>query len=271
MADTVEEQKEGTPLKGTGRGYFHPEGDYANPNTYKLTPKYTDPHAKGEQNKLARLYVPDGLHSQLKKLKGKLSTFAAETDDIVLSQLGESSGGYLNFFLQRVDEVFDDKFQIMETMGDSYVAFGLGQRPRVFQYGGHLMNTVENDWRIGFIHLFQQYVGISRLSKLKGTSVENYVTLRYDSVYARGAILNLRTSTSADQENVTPFSFTMLVTDLQWKNTSNLDKTQATDAPAGTSTNAESTDNKVFAASEAEAQSKFIQDPEKQKRISAIT
>ena len=230
MADApgpVEDAKVDTPLENTGRGYFHPESTASSSLTYILTPKYADPYAKGDAKKLARFFIPSSLAKQIRTFLGKGSSSSGDTQeatDTVLSKLSDQNSGYFDFFLQAVDEIFDDKFQIVETMGDSYAAFGLGHKPRVFQFSGYLMNTVENDWRVNFIYMYRQFLGISRLSKFKGSTIANFATIKYDSVFARGALLNLRTSLRAENELVTPFSFTMLVTGYTWVDLSNLDK-----------------------------------------------
>jgi len=129
---------------------------------------------------------------------------------VVLKKL--AGGGYIEFFLQSADEVFEERFQIVETLGDNYAVFGIGRKPRIFSFSGGLFNSLENDWRINFIYMFEQFISISRLARFRATTVKNIVNLRYDTVFLQGAILNLRTNLQASNELAVAFSFTMLVT-----------------------------------------------------------
>ena len=179
--------------------------------TYKMTPKYADPHAKGAANRMARMFIPTGLKNDIEASFGTATPDGGKfSSDPVIYKL--TNEGYFDFFIQSIDESFDDRFQIVETLGDSYAVFGIGKKPRIFTFSGTLLNTVENDWRLSFIYMFQQFIGISNLAKFKGTKAPNVIILRYDSMVCQGAILNLRTSLRADNEIIAPFSFSMLVT-----------------------------------------------------------
>lgn len=211
MADQVTTKTNAPGLLGDGLGGV----DRSSPATYRQTPKYGDPYAKGNANRLARFFFSSELISEINQTfnRGKgASDVQLSVNDTVLNKLSNQTAGYFEFFLQSADESFEERFQIVETLGDNYAVFGIGRKPRIFNFAGALLNSVENDWRVNFIYLFQQYISISRLAKFRGTKTKNVVTLKYDSVFLQGAILNLRTALRADNELVVPFSFTMLVT-----------------------------------------------------------
>lgn len=183
------------------------------PETYKMTPKYNDPYTQDSSaRKMAKILISSSLKTQIEK------TLKIQNDPILaLLGTGGVDGstegrGYLDFFLQSADETFDEKFQIVETLGDSYAIFGLGKKPRVVNFSGVLLNTVENDWRINFIQMFEKYISISSMAKFRTKGIKNLVTMVYDSLTVRGAILNLRTAIQAANEMVTTFSFQMVVT-----------------------------------------------------------
>ena len=198
-------------------GYFTNVGVLARPEehplTYRMSPKYNDPYTSDSADrKMAKFIMGSDLAKVFKKAAG------GSTDGI-LDVLGSvDQRGYFDFFLQSADEAYNEKYQIVETLGDSYAAFGLGRRPLIFSYGGVLLNAEENDWRVNFIRFFDKYGSISRLSKAKTSNlktskeIKNVITLVYDGVQLNGALLDLKTTLRAANEMVVPFAFSMLVT-----------------------------------------------------------
>ena len=193
-----------TPFKGlftnAGNKTLQPETES---ETYRMTAKYNDPFSADADRKMAKFLVTDlPFRNLLTGLPG--------AKDPLLQRL-ITDRGYFDFFLQLVDEGFDEKFQIVEMLSDSYAVFGIGKKPRILNCSGVLLNCVENDWRLNFIKLFEKYLSVSSLAKLRKAGVKNQVTMMYDSVTVTGAVLGLRTSMRAENEMVAPFSFTMLV------------------------------------------------------------
>jgi len=198
-----------------GKGLFTRVSDkgsqsQADLRTWIMTPKYGDPFAADADRKMAKFIIDADLAKIINKVTGGKS---AAGDDNVYANLIKENRGYFDFFLQNVEESIEDKFQLVETLGDSYAIFGLGQKPKIFNYSGMLLNSQENDWRLGFIKMYDKYISISRLAKFRQDGLtSNQVTLVYDSVTVRGALLNLRTSLRADNEIAVPFAFSMLIT-----------------------------------------------------------
>lgn len=211
-----------------GTGFFTKigsgDGGRADASTYQLSPKYNDPFvASNDERRMSKFIMSSELVRLYKEIAGS-------STDTVLNLLSQGTRGYFEFFLQSADEDYSDKYQIVETLGDSYAAFGLGRRPLIFNYGGVLLNSTENDWRINFINFFSKYGSISRLARLKPTKLKkahNTITLVYDSVHIRGALLNLKTTIRAENELVVPFAFSMLVTGSDTFNLLELDRQRA--------------------------------------------
>jgi hypothetical protein len=114
---------------------------------------------------------------------------------------------YTNFFLQSVSENREEKQQIMETFGDPYIFF-FGQRARVMQFQGVLLNTWDFNWEAEWWDNYENY--------LRGTRcVENdaRLYLQYDNVMIGGYIIGCASQKQAEQRNFTTFSFTMFITD----------------------------------------------------------
>jgi hypothetical protein len=114
--------------------------------------------------------------------------------------------GYIDFLLQQANHSLNEKYQVVETLSDNYVAFFFGQSAPIFQYSGSLMNTFQDDWAINMLRLYQS---LGRGSQLARRGVLFY--LRYDSIAVSGSLLNLNWSLTGDVEIVVPFSFNMLV------------------------------------------------------------
>lgn len=118
--------------------------------------------------------------------------------------------GYIDFLLQNATHNFDEKVQIAETLSDSYVAFFFGHAPPVFQYQGTLMNTFQDDWTMSMFRVFKDLCRGTQLAK------RNLVLrLRYDSMIVTGAMTNFSWSLKAGQETACPFSFNLLVKNIQ--------------------------------------------------------
>ena len=205
-----------------GKGLFErvsqPESHSASDsNTYVMTPKYNDPFSGDTDRKIARFKISiallDAINGSLGAADSTSSTINT-TGSKILSKLANQNRGYFDFFLQGADETFDDKFQVVETLGDSYAVFGLGKKPLVWSYTGILLNTKENEWRINFIKMFEKYLSISKLASYRGRTADNQVSFLYDGMIAKGALLNLRTQLRAANEMSTSFAFSMLVTKL---------------------------------------------------------
>ena len=117
-----------------------------------------------------------------------------------------SSVVYSNFILQNVDDVRQEKSQLMETFGDTYVFF-FGERPRILQVSGLLFNTLDFNWRSEF---WKNYETIFRGTKLVEQNARLY--LHWDDIIVEGYVLGAQAQDVADLPYHIPFSFTLFVT-----------------------------------------------------------
>lgn len=207
--------KEGSNRK-SGR-YPYAQGVYAGwPAT---TPKYMR-HRQGRNREsletMARMYVKVRTGNKTggearQYMQRLVDTFAEagtqEVASVLLGNGGSVGGlGYVDFFLQRVDHPLNEKFQIVETLSDNYVAFFFGQQAPVFNYSGVVMNTFQDDWAM---RLFRMFRDITRGSQLARRGLLFYI--KYDSMIVSGAMLNLNFTVNAAMEIAVPFSFQLLV------------------------------------------------------------
>jgi len=118
--------------------------------------------------------------------------------------------GFIDFLLGQVNEQLSEKVQISEVISDNYVAFFFGQAPPVFTYSGYLLNTVQDDQRIGMAVAYQEL--------LRGTQCARrgaLLRLRYDSVIVSGSVLSMSQALNAENETAVPFSLQLLVKEYQ--------------------------------------------------------
>lgn len=113
---------------------------------------------------------------------------------------------YSNFILQNVDDVRQEKSQLMETFGDTYVFF-FGERPRILQVSGLLFNTLDFNWRSEF---WKNYETVFRGTKLVEQNARLY--LQWDDIIVEGYVLGAQAQDVADLPYHIPFSFTLFVT-----------------------------------------------------------
>lgn len=113
---------------------------------------------------------------------------------------------YTNFLMQSVVEERQEKQQIVETFGDPYIFF-FGERPRMLQVNGFLLNTADFNWRAEFWENYDRYF---RGTKLVEQGARLY--LIYDDIIVEGYMLQAVAQESAPQPNAIQFNFLMFIT-----------------------------------------------------------
>jgi len=113
---------------------------------------------------------------------------------------------YADYILQAINETRVEKQQIIETFGDPYVYF-FGERPRVIDVTGLLINTEDFNWKSQFWKNYDEYF---RGTKLVERNARVY--LSWDTNIVEGYMLTAQASERAEEPYTVPFSFQMLVT-----------------------------------------------------------
>lgn len=178
------------------------------------TPKYAfNKGARDNEFKesLARMYVSlADASEQLKKqylssLPGDAATQALAK---VLIGLGQQRGGtgFIDFFLQQVNESWQESVQVDKVLGDNFVAFYFGQEPPIFQYAGTLLNSQQDDQRSGFALAYQHIMRGTQLARRNAL-----LRIKYDNVIVSGTMNTHTQAINAENELVVPFTFTLLV------------------------------------------------------------
>jgi hypothetical protein len=112
-----------------------------------------------------------------------------------------------NFLIQSVTEERMEKQQVVETFGESFIFF-FGERPRILNIQGVLLNTFDFNWEAEWWYNYDNY--------LRGTKcVENdaRVFLTYDDTLVSGYIISTSSGKNAQEKNHVGFMFQLFVTD----------------------------------------------------------
>lgn len=113
---------------------------------------------------------------------------------------------YSNFLIQAVNEERMEKSQILETFGEPFI-FLFGERARVLNITGVLVNSFDFNWRAEWLENYEHY--------LRGTKcVENdsRVFLSFDETLVGGYILSSSVQESSTDRNFVQFNFQLFVT-----------------------------------------------------------
>lgn len=117
---------------------------------------------------------------------------------------------YSNFIIQSISESRQEKAQVLETFGDTFVFF-FGERPRILQVSGILMNTLDFNWRTEF---WYNYENILRGTKLVEQNARIY--LFYDDLVVEGYMLGANAQDDAQNPYHIPFNFQLFITNHQY-------------------------------------------------------
>ena len=192
-----------------------PQGDvrgvYAqNPAT---TPKYHTGNGDVTKEYMARMFIPFASHkarnlfvASVPPASQPLANSLAVSNKLAASGNTPYGLGYIDFLLQSVQEQFTEKMQVVDAVGDNYIAYYLGQNPPTFQYSGTLLNSYQDDWRSAFTALYNDVLRGTMLARRKVV-----VVLAYDDVMVTGSLNNMSQMLTADFELKAAFNFSVLV------------------------------------------------------------
>jgi hypothetical protein len=117
-----------------------------------------------------------------------------------------STVNYSNFIIQQITDNRQEKSQILETFGDPFIFF-FGERPRILQVSGLLMNTRDFNWRTEFWYNYERYLRGTKLVELNAR-----IYLFWDDILVEGYMLGAQAQDDANLPYHIPFTFTLFVT-----------------------------------------------------------
>jgi hypothetical protein len=179
-----------------------------------MSPKYVRHRANRHhefEDTMARMFIkvaPDLYEKFLASLDDEDTRRVAAV--LAGDDVKKGGHGYIDFLLQSATHSFDEKMQVSETLSDSYVAFFFGHAPPIFQYSGTLLNTYQDDWTMRMFRIFRDLARGTQMAR------RNLILrLRYDSMIVSGVMTQFQWSLAAGAEMSSPFSFNLLVKDIQ--------------------------------------------------------
>ncbi|MCA8940418.1 MAG: hypothetical protein KDB07_11440 [Planctomycetes bacterium] len=113
---------------------------------------------------------------------------------------------YSNFLMTGAQEARAEKYQIMETFGIPFIFF-YGERPRIYQFNGVLLNSLDFQWRAEF---WANYDDVLRGTRLVERNAR--VVLSWDDITIEGYILQAAAAEDAAQPYLVNFNFQFFVT-----------------------------------------------------------
>lgn len=129
-----------------------------------------------------------------------------DSHDNVIQPSEGTTFNYSNFIAQAIVEARQEKSQIVETFGEPYIFF-YGEKPRVLNVQGLLMNTLDFNWKNEFWKNYEHYLRGTKLVELDAR-----LYLYYDDQIVEGYILDAQASHDSNLPYHVPFTFTMFVT-----------------------------------------------------------
>lgn len=114
---------------------------------------------------------------------------------------------YTNFLINSVREARAEKTQIIETFGESYIFF-FGERPRIIELTGILLNTEDFNWRAEWWENYDRYLRGTRCVQSKSR-----VYLSWDDIIVGGYMLQAEATDTSEAPYHIPFSCQLFLTD----------------------------------------------------------
>lgn len=173
------------------------------------TPKYAlnrGPRDAEYRDTMARMFIQMSPKEREKFVK----SVPPETRELaqVLAGAGTRSGGglgFIDFLLTQVNESFQEKYQIVESLSDNFIVYTFGQKAPMFTYSGIAMNSYQDDQRVWLMRLYQDILRGTQLARRR-----KLVRLRYDSVIVSGIFVAHSQTLEGTAENYAQFSFSLI-------------------------------------------------------------
>jgi hypothetical protein len=130
-------------------------------------------------------------------------------EDIEIPSPG-STFNYSNFIAERVIDSRNEKNQIVETFGEPYIFF-YGEKPRIMNVQGVLMNTMDFNWKNEFWKNYEKYLRGTKLVELDAR-----IYFYFDDQIVEGYLLSASAQHDSTLPYHVPFQFTLFVTAHQY-------------------------------------------------------
>lgn len=119
---------------------------------------------------------------------------------------------YNQFKMTGLQETHTEKFQIVDTLADTFMTFAYGRRPEVWSMSGTLINDIASDQLGKFRELYDKYLRIGALANLKKKMVLTVPALGLE-IFGY-AVAFVPQSSSEGVQTVVPFNLQFVVTNV---------------------------------------------------------
>jgi hypothetical protein len=176
------------------------------------TPKYNynlGPRDAENRETLARMFIE--MPEQERDLF--VQSCPPETRELARVLCGVDTGGangtgFVDFMITQINEPFQEKVQIVETLSDNFIIYTFGQAAPQFTYSGFLYNSYQDDQRVWMLRVYRDIIRATQLARRR-----KLVRLRYDSVIVAGAAIMHTQTLTGDAQNYVQFSLNIIPTE----------------------------------------------------------
>lgn len=160
---------------------------------------YTDWTVRGIRRPLAGITIKPNTYSYMRIIR--------ETgEEIPLPT--ETGGPYAAFLMVQWDYTEKEKFNILQTLGDTDYFYPFGRTPRQYSFSGYLLNSEDFNWRAQWVEFYDKYLRASKLAKSRAR-----IYLYVDNSLIEGYLVACHIPQNSKDLALVQFVATMLVTD----------------------------------------------------------
>ena len=127
-------------------------------------------------------------------------------------------GVFNNFSLIEITESTDQIKSVHVNFGSDWNAFFFGEQPRIYTFSGYFIDTQDYPFYQEFFVAYEKYLSGRR-------TIENKMKTKfvYDGKIVDGYILGISVKTTAQNQNLKQFQFSVLVRGVTWARTNIID------------------------------------------------
>ncbi len=159
------------------------------------------------------IQIKDDTYASLSIFKANGSHIPLVSSSAQQKEVGEGFQGYVkyysDFILQSIRVSRQEKHQIIETFGNSFIYF-FGERPTMVRLSGLLINSEDFNWRSQFWANYDTYLRGTKLAQQNARCF-----LSYDRTIIEGYPVEASAEDREAEPYLVPFSMTLFLTNYQ--------------------------------------------------------
>ena len=133
------------------------------------------------------------------------TSLGTTSSGVLFDAVDASSAGYSSFLLTDVQCTLEEKLQVIEVFGDAEVSYYFGRQPIMFNFGGILIDSPDNNWFVQWIEMYSDVLRGSQLAR-------NYelVKIILPNMTITGTVTRMGYSQNSARDVDIPFQFGFL-------------------------------------------------------------